>query len=82
MGLCEVLYRKRRVDFERVFNLRGHKREYFSRDYKIVRQPKEIADSGIYVETHLSANAIIQRCNELLDLFGYPKNTLEIELRD
>ena len=82
MGLCEVLYRKHSMDFEQVFNLRGHRREYFSRDYKILRQPKGIADSGIYVETHLSANAIIQRCHQLLNLFGYSENILEIKVRD
>jgi hypothetical protein len=47
-----------------------------------MKQPKEIIDSGIYVETHLSANAIIQRCHQLLDLFSYPENTLEIKVRD
>jgi len=82
MGLCEVLYRKHGMDFEQAFNLRGHKREYFSRDYQIMKQPKEIIDSGIYVETHLSASAIIERCYQLLDLFGYPKNMFQVKLRD
>ncbi len=82
LGLCESLYRKHGMDFERVFVLKGSKREYFSRDYKNMIDPREIADSGIYIETNLSANGVTRRCNQLLSLFGYPKNTLEIELRD
>lgn len=82
MGLCEDLHRKHGSEFERVFNLRGRKKEHFSRDYKNMIYPKEIADSGIYIETNLSANGIMLRCNQLLDLFGYHKNTLEIKFRD
>ncbi len=82
MGLCEALYRKHGMDFEQVFNLRGRKREYFARDYKNMTDPKEIANSSIYVETNLSANGIIGRCHQLLELFGYPKNKLDIEFRD
>ncbi|MFC1793769.1 restriction endonuclease subunit R [Planctomycetota bacterium] len=82
MGLCEALYGKHGTEFERVFNLRGRKREHFSRDYRNMTDPKEIVDSGIYVETNLSANGIIGRCYQLLDLFDYHKNVLEIEFRD
>jgi len=82
LGLCEALYRKHGMDFEQIFVLKGRKREHFSRDYKNMIYPKEIADSGIYIETNLSANSVMQRCNQLLDLFGYPKNMFQVKLRD
>ena len=82
MGLCETLHRKHPADFERVFVIKGRKRTHFSRDYRNMTHPKEIADSGIYIETNLSANSVMQRCYQLLELFGYHKDVLEIQLRD
>ena len=82
LGLCDTLYKKHEKDFERVFVLKGRRREHFSRDYKNMIYPKEIADSGIYIETNLSANSVMQRCYQLLELFGYHKNVLDIEFRD
>lgn len=82
MGLCEILYTRHSNEFERVYSLRGRKREHFSRDCKDLTAPKEIADSGIYAETDLSADGVMQKCYQLLGFFGYDKNTFAIKFRD
>lgn len=82
IGLCEVLYRLHGTNFERVLELCGRKRVYFSREFKGMTSPQEIPGSRIYAETNLSANAIMERCNELLDLFGHARDELRVELQD
>jgi len=82
IGLCEALHQLHRADFERVLVLRGRKRDYFSREFGRMTSPQEIPGSSIYVETNLSANSIMQRCNELLDLFGHARDELRVELQD
>jgi len=79
LQLCEELHRRHSGDFDRVLSLRGRSREYFSRDYRSMRDPREIAGTGIYVEINLSANDIITRCRQLLSLFGYQRHDFDAE---
>lgn len=82
MGLCHALYQAHASDFNRVLTLRGRKRAYFSQDFKGMTSPQEIPGSGIYAETNLSANNIMDRCNELLGLFGYSRDQLRVDVED
>ena len=77
--LSEVIYRRHGTDFDRVRTLRGHKRVYYSLDPEGHRQPRPVGNSGYYVETHWGRQAAIARCYELLELFGYQKQDLEID---
>ncbi|MFO7898126.1 MAG: restriction endonuclease subunit R [Planctomycetota bacterium] len=76
-GLCEALYRAHGDEFEKLLD-----QKYFDRVPGNMHGPKEIADSGIYVEANLSANATVNRCHDVLTLFGYGRDALEIETRE
>ena len=41
--------------------------------------PREISGSGIFVETNLNAKLIADICRELLSVFGYSPDDLNIE---
>ncbi len=83
VGVSLELYLKHPKDFaQKVLGWEGRKRKYFSRDPKYLDQPKDIADSGIFVETKLSANDTVRRCRDLLERFDYSRDSLSIELVD
>lgn len=79
VGLCSLLYKAHSSDYDRVLSLRGRKRVYFSRDFRAMTSPAEIPGAGIYVETNLSANNTLERCTELLEMFGYSRDDLKVE---
>jgi len=81
MTLAEVLYRAHGRDFEKVFALRGRRRPYFGKDYKGMTEPREIPETGVYVETCLSANAVRDRCNDLLAVLNHSPDDLQVEFR-
>jgi len=68
-----------REEFERVLSLHGTKRAYFSRDERRMKFPREVSGSGIFVETNLNAKLIADICSDLLRLFGYSAEDLNIE---
>lgn len=79
LGITATLYECHTRDFPRAFELRGRKRSYFARSPDSMTTPIEVDNTGIYVETCLSANAVVDRCYDLIMLFGYLKNDLKIE---
>jgi len=81
LKLSEVLHREHGQDFQKVLALRGRRRAYFAQSDREMTEPREIPGSGIYVETCLSANAVRDRCHELLALFGYQPSDLQVEFR-
>ncbi len=81
VSLCGLLHGAQGQSFEQVLSLRGRKRAYFSRAPNEMLEPREIPGSGIYAETNLSANTIRDRCRDLLNLFGYSADDLQVELR-
>jgi len=81
VSLCGLLHGAQGQNFEQVLSLRGRKRAYFSRVPNEMLEPREVPGSGIYAETNLSANTIRDRCRDLLNLFGYSADDLQVELR-
>ena len=81
MTLCEMLNGEHGQDFQKVLTLRGRRKPHFSTDYRGMNSPQEVPGTGIYVETVLSANAVRNRCNELVTLFGYQPSDLQVEFR-
>jgi hypothetical protein len=81
MGLCEALVRLHPNEFEKVTTLRDRKRAYFSRNFQGMTAPAEIDHSGIYAETNLSANNMIDRCHEMLAVLGYSQDELKTQDR-
>lgn len=79
MGLCGVLYAAHPTDFERVSEIRGRKRPYFTRNAGELRIPERFQNTNIFVETNLSSDQIVKICFAMLDVFGYSRDDLGIE---
>lgn len=78
--VAEKIYEENKSSFDKIFNLKGRKRTYYTRDPKQQREPRPIGNSGIFVETHFNANHIVKMTLDLLELFGYSREDLKIEL--
>lgn len=79
LKLCElILASVGQLDFQKVLQLEGTKRPYFSKDPNALRTPEKIKNTDIYVETNLSANSIVQLGKIIISLFGYEDKDLLI----
>jgi len=79
--VCNFLYSNHQNNFEqKVSSIKGRKRVYFSRNKDELRVPMQIRNSGIYVESNLSANSIVKLSENLAALFGY-NSDLDIEVK-
>jgi predicted type IV restriction endonuclease len=79
MSMCDILIEKHGSELDKVLNIRGRKRPYFTRNSNELRIPLEVNETGIFVETNLSANSIVKLCTDMLALFGYSEDELKIE---
>jgi len=78
VSTCDELNKVKNKEFYKVLSMKGRKRPYFTKNANELRAPEKIEGTGIFVETNLSANAIVNLCDEVLSLLGY-KNNLEIQ---
>jgi len=76
--VSEEMYRRHGPEFSRCLSLRGSKMAYFSRQPNELSQPMQIANSNFFVETKLNSNAIVRRGRELMALFGYKEDSLQV----
>ena len=65
---------------DKVLNLKGRKRPYFTRNPNELRSPERINNTDIYVETNLSANSIVKLSKSIISIFGYEEEDLFIEV--
>jgi predicted type IV restriction endonuclease len=79
MAMCDVFKESQGSEFEKVLNLVGRKRPYFTRNPNELRIPQKISGTNIFVETNLNANQITKICSDMLSVFGYPEDALKIE---
>lgn len=77
--ICKIVLSIHKDQQEKVFNLIGRKRPYFTKNPDELRSPERINDTDIYVETNLSANSIVKLAKSLLTIFGYSNRDLSIE---
>ena len=77
--ICELAYRTAPDEFaKKTLTLKGKRRPYFSHDGRKpseggeLRDGMEIRDSGVYVESNLSADAIVKLATKILHLFQMP----------
>ena len=77
--LAEQLYKLHPSEFQKVLELRGTKRPYFSHNQQEMRKARPISNSGYFAETDLTPGMIVHRCHALLDKFGYSPDALQIE---
>ncbi len=78
VSVSEEMYRKHSREFSRCLSLRGSRMAYFSQQPNELSQPMRIANSDYFVETKLNANSIVRRSRELMALFGYKENDLQV----
>jgi hypothetical protein len=57
-------------ELNKLLELGGTKRPYFSKNPGGLRDPKKIDAVNIYMETNLNANSIMRLCERILELFG------------
>lgn len=81
LELCGLLITRHGSDFDRVLSLTGRKRPYFSHNPDVLRVPRKLDNTKLYVESNLSANSIVKVCLDVLSLFGYSDSELMIESR-
>ena len=79
--IASLMLSVHREQFDRVFNLRGRKRPYFTRNPNELRDPERINNTEIYVETNFSAEDIVKLSKKIITLFGYKEEDLSIEVR-
>ena len=79
--VAELVYEKHKSGFyDNVRDaLRGRKLRYFSKSQSELHEPKEIGNSGIYLETKWDADAIEKRIRDLIKHFGYDDTDLRID---
>ena len=79
IALAEQVYQLHSSEFQKVLELTGTKRPYFSRNQQGMRKSRPIGNSGYFAETDLTPGQIVYRCHALLAKFGYTPDDLQIE---
>jgi len=77
--VCIILIAKHGDEFaERATVLKGSKRHYITYDPNGLREPSQITDTGLWLETNLSALQTRSVISKLLTTFGYDNSTFFI----
>ena len=79
IALADQIYQLHSSEFQKVLELRGTKRPYFSHNQQGMRKARPIGNSGYFAETDLTPGQIVHRCHALLATFGYREQDLRIE---
>ena len=78
LKVAEAVYDRHSNEFERALQLRGLSQQYIMSSSEGRRRSRRIGNSPYYAYTYLSAAQCERRARELLDLFGYGADELEI----
>lgn len=76
--VASQVYERHPDDFERALRMRGKVRQYVARSPSDLAHPAQIAHSNYYVETQFNADDCVRKAEEILELFGYQREDLEI----
>ncbi len=79
MKICEILYNEHSDVFDQVLILRGAKRPYFAKDQNLLRIPKEIPRSDVFLESNLSSTKLRKNAIELIKMFGYKEEDIQFK---
>ena len=77
--VCLLMRRQHPDDFEKVLEVRGRERPYFSRSAEDLYVPKPVGDSEIYASCQGAGSLIEQRAKRVVELFGYPADSLAVK---
>ena len=81
LGVCATLHERSPAEFERVLELRGRVRPYFSRNPDDLLTPAQVGRSGIFAETKLGAPGVVERCEQVIELCGFDPREFGVETR-
>ena len=81
IAVCEMMRQRHPGDFESILTIRGRTLPYFSRNEDEVHHPRPIGDSGIYASCQGAGVLIEGRAKRVVELFGYPSESLTIQTR-
>jgi hypothetical protein len=79
MKILEIMYSKHGGSFNKVLDMSGRKRQYFSYDPQTLGTAQKFGDTNIYVEVKLGSEGIVRLCYDVIKLFGYSDDDLKIE---
>ena len=60
----------------------GRKRPFASLDPADLTRAGQIASSGVWVETNLSADDTLKKCRKMLEVFGYAASDLKVLIKE
>lgn len=78
LKVVEAVYDRHSNEFERAFQLRGRSRQYISSSTDGPRRSRRIGTSPYHAYVYLNAAQCERHARELLELFGYRADELEI----
>lgn len=81
---CEVLFAKDAAVFKSFVgdrSMQGRKSDYFTKDAKSIRAPRQIQGTDIYVMTNMSANQVRNIVEKMLRKYGIKIRDYKIYLR-
>ena len=82
-GVCEILATDADTEFlQRVAQVRGRKRVYFSNDPAVLNRPLRLAETGLYVEGNLSANDCVRLARRVLVAVRSSDEGFEVEVKN
>ena len=81
VGVCSVMRERHPNEFEKILEIGGRKNRYFSRNADELVQPRQVGDTGIYASCQGAGVLIINRAGRVLQMFGYPEDSLTVETR-
>ena len=80
MKICEILYNEHSDVFDRVLILKGTKRPYFAKDQSLLRIPKKIPGSDVFLESNLGSTSLKKNAIELIKMFGYQEEDIQFKI--
>ena len=81
VGLCMIMQKRHPNDFEKILQIGGRKNRYFSKNADELVQPRQIGETGIYASCQGAGVLITNRASRVLELFGYPEDSLAVQKR-
>ena len=81
VGVCSVIQERHPDEFEKILEIGGRKNRYFSRNADELIQPRQVGNTGIYASCQGAGVLIISRAGRVLQMFGYPEDSLVVDTR-
>jgi hypothetical protein len=79
LQLCGIVAELNTERFDKILEISGRQRPFFSKNPKELRSANQIPGSDIYAEVNLSADSIIRLSKSVISKFEYPETDLSIE---